>query len=282
MYEGKTLSHWMAVRKTTETTDPSFPTPALASAIEAVRHMGTNALPFLIDDIRAMDSRIWGKLVMSAYKSGHKSIVRKMMRVSEKSGPGMWERHDRAVYFLRAMGPLAKPAIPALADCLDWPETAEPAVDVLGFGDSYRQAGLGLEATSALMKATTNGNFSVRRKAGNALSLWRANGDLVVPAMLSALHDPSAEVRSMAARSFGPYKAQASAIVPAVTRVVDDPDWTVRSGALWMLGMYGDKAASAIPKVVGRLSDVDVRVRKEATNAINLIEAKPGEAAGVN
>jgi HEAT repeat protein len=263
----------------TDTTDPSFPTPELASAIDAVRQMGTNALPFLVGDIRAREALIWKKMPVSVYRRFR--FISRARNAYYRDDQGPHERHDQAVFFLRAMGPLAKPAIPALAECLDQPETAEPAVDVLGFYDSHGPAGLGLDATSALLKAITNANFMVRRKAANALDLLRVDADLAIPALLRALRDPYAEVRATAARGLG-YKAKAAVVVPALIGVLDDSDRYVRSGALWRLGMHGSNAAPAVPKILGCLRDADVRVRTEATNAIRLIDPEAAKAAGVN
>ncbi len=129
VYQGKTLSQWMAARKVTDSTDPrSSPTPELVSAIEAVRQMGTNALPFLVDELRARDALIWKKIPYSVYVR-----FRFIRRIRSTGGPGARERHMQAVFFLSAMGPLAKPALPEVAKCLDHPDTAEPALEVLNF-----------------------------------------------------------------------------------------------------------------------------------------------------
>jgi len=277
VYQGKTLSQWMAARKVTDSTDPrSSPTPELVSAIEAVRQMGTNALPFLVDELRARDALIWKKIPYSVYVR-----FRFIRRIRSTGGPGARERHMQAVFFLSAMGPLAKPALPEVAKCLDHPDTAEPALEVLNFYASNDQMSPGPEVATALLNAMTNGNRRVRQLAANTVNLFRVDADLAVPALLRTLRDPAAEVRATSASALG-YRARASVIVPALIGVLDDPDAYVRRNAVWRLGMFGSNAAPAVPKIVGCLSDTNVQIRTEATNAIKLIDPDAAKAADVN
>lgn len=249
--------------------DPSLATPA----IEAVRHMGTNALPFLMNDFQAKDGLFWRNVPGSFYPLGFVRWLRRM------SGPSSWERHDRAIYFLQALGPLAKPAIPALSACLDQPDLAQPAVDILGFSDSRGRVSLGPEATPALLKAMANTNDTVRQIAANALGLIGSDPDRVVPALIHALKDPSRDVRGAAARSFGGYKTQFAIIIPALLPVLDDPDPYVRQGATWMLGRFRKDAAVAVPKLLVLLNDPDIQVRTSATNALQLIDPETAAKA---
>jgi hypothetical protein len=280
VYKGKTLSQWMAARKMTDTTDPRFPpTPELASAIEAVRQIGTNALPFLLDDLRARDALIWKKIPISVYRRFRFISRARDTYYRDRGGP--YERQNQAVFFLRAMGPLAKPALPEIAKCLDHPDTAESTLEVLNFYASNDQMRPGPEVTTALLKAMTNGNRHVRQLAANTVGLFRVDADLAVPALLRTLHDPAADVRAISASALG-YRARASVIVPALMEVLNDPDHYVRRDAVWRLGMFGSNAAPAVPKIVGCLSDVDFEVRTGATNAVKLIDPEAAKAAGVN
>jgi hypothetical protein len=279
VYNGKTLSQWMAARKMTDATDPRFPTPELALAIEAVRQMGTNALPFLIDDLRARDPLIWRKIPGPLYFRF--KFLYRARSADYRGRGGPHERNEQAVFFLRAMGPLAEPALPQIAKCLEHPETAGPALEVLNFYASNDQMRPGPEVTAALLKAMTMGNRYVRHLAANTVGLFRVDADLAVPALLRTLHDPAAEVRASAAGALG-YRVRAPVIVPALAGVLDDPDRYVRRWAVWRLGTYESNAAPAVPKIVGCLSDADVEVRTEATNAIKLIDPEAAKTAGVN
>jgi HEAT repeat protein len=280
VYQGKTLSQWMAARKMTDYSDPRFPsTPELASAIEAVKQMGTNALPFLLDDLRARDALIWKKIPGSIYFKFRFLYRARSAYYRGRGGPH--ERNEQAVFFLRAMGPLATPALPEIAKCLDHPDIAQPALEVLNFYASNGQMSPGPEVTTALLKAMTSGDRRARQLAANTVNLFRVDADLAVPALLRTLRDPAAEVRATSAMALG-YRARASVIVPALIGVLDDSDHYVRRNAVWRLGMYGSNAAPAIPKIVGCLSDTNLEVRTEATNAITLIDPEAAKVAGVN
>ena len=196
-------------------------------------------------------------------------------------GPGAYERHMQAVFFLSAMGPLAKPALPEIAKCLEHSDTAEPALEILNFYASNNQMSPGPEVTAALLQAMTSANRRVRQLAANTVNLFRVDADLAIPALIRTLRDPAAEVRATSAMGLG-YRPRASVIVPALTEALDDPDFYVRRNAVWRLGMFGSNAAPAVPRIVGCLSDTNVEVRTKATNAIKLIDAEAAKAAGVN
>lgn len=242
--------------------DPSTSSPA----IDAVRHMGTNALPFLIRDFQARDGLVWRHVPYSLYR------YRVVLALRRMSGPNAALRHDRARYFLEAIGPLAKPAIPALSDSLDDPDLAHPAVQILASYDSRGHVELGPDATPALLKAMTNTNDTVRQIAANALGLIGSDPDRVVPALIHALKDPSRDVRGAAASAFGQYKSEAATIVPALLPGLDDYDTYVRVETVWMLGRFRKDAAVAVPQLIELLNDPDIRVRISATNALQLID----------
>ncbi|MBI3850319.1 MAG: hypothetical protein HY298_08530 [Verrucomicrobia bacterium] len=65
-YQGKTLTAWLKVGGHGEGLEDK-------PAIEAVRKMGTNAIPFLLDMVRAKDSRF--KLKLTDWTYGHVPYV---------------------------------------------------------------------------------------------------------------------------------------------------------------------------------------------------------------
>jgi len=259
VYQGKTLSQWLDAW---DQGGPSHPD----AAIEAVRKMGTNALTYLIRDIRAKDGLVWRKLPDSAYKF---HLIRSIRR--HVSGPDAVYRRERAAVILTILGPAAAPAIPDLSDCLDETNTAMHAANILGHYDSIGRVALGPEAVPALLKAITNSDARVRGTAANALGLLASEPDVVVPSLLHALKDSSPEVRAMAARSFGGYKMEAATILPPLIQILDDSNPRVRQSTVWMLGRFRSLASNAVPKLSVLLNDPDDKVRNEATNALKLI-----------
>jgi HEAT repeat protein len=235
--------------------------------------MGTNALPFLIRDLQYKD---W-PLRDQAYWLNTKLLKRKI-----HLGPAAWFRHEGAMNALIALGPVAKPAIPALNQCLDRDDIAVEAVEILGYHLSGPPP-LGPEAAVPLLRALTNRNLSVRRIAANSLGLMQTRPKEVVPALIRTLQDPSAEVRRNAAGSLGGpvYKQEADTIVPALIKTLKDTDPTVRRWTAWRLGRYRARAHECVPKLVSLLSDSDQEVRKEAADALKLIDPEAATNAGI-
>src|SRR5262245_34170426 len=55
LYGGKTLSRWLESHVPTSEADPPFNSPGWKKADEALRQIGTNAIPTLLQMIRAKD-----------------------------------------------------------------------------------------------------------------------------------------------------------------------------------------------------------------------------------
>ena len=109
-YEGRTLSTWL--KEYDGCYDGTF-TMSLASrwakADQAVRAMGTKALPLLIDELDSWDGKMKKELERF---------------VDEVASPRFhittdYERHGRALCGIRALGLEARPAIPVLTKLLD-------------------------------------------------------------------------------------------------------------------------------------------------------------------
>jgi hypothetical protein len=100
VYRGKTLSAWLDERY-----EPHPGSVVLTKEAEAaVRAIGADAIPSLMDWLRASDS------------SGNQiaNMVVRRLRVPLRV-PGSYEMQTRAAYGLAALGPVAKPVFPEIA-----------------------------------------------------------------------------------------------------------------------------------------------------------------------
>ena len=87
-------------------------------------------------------------------------------------------------------------------------------------------------------------------------------------------------VRCDALLALGKFRAEPELVVPALTKSLNDPNPKVRLFACMALAEVGGKAKQAVPALVQALDDSDSRVRRQAASALHQID--PESAADVN
>lgn len=247
VYQGKPLSAWLEDLNST-----SLYTQDSAKA--AIREMGINAVPALVQVLRARDSRLKSVLMDLA---GKQSVVRCRFRTAE-------ERHLMAIKGCRASGPLARPAIPALIGFLNHAETANEAAYSLVVVD---------QEIFPLTRAVTNEHYevSIRCAAAARLASGQYDETTVVAVLLRTLQDKKPEISSQAARALGVINRDPGLVIPALTECLSNPSALVRRESAGALGCFGPKAQSALPLLLKASEDGDRAVRKEAVAALKKI-----------
>jgi HEAT repeat protein len=221
-YEGKRLSAWMD--------DLSGSEEAHNKAAEAIRHIGTNALPTLLGMLSAKDSRF--KKTVDELNDWQSILFLNV--------PGLKGNRFQAVLALRELGPAAKPAIPQLKQLLDDYYTAPAATQALGM--------LGPEGYPPLIQAITNKDAKMRAlvasSIGSIKSLRSEESDMepVVVALIARLNDQHHAVRTLAAQSLGQLGQHSSQAVPALIVTLKDSHLFVRLFAIGALGEFGTQA----------------------------------------
>jgi len=150
--------------------------PGHERAKAAVRQMGTNAIPKLIEMLRAEDPtwklkvRDWTESWPIKYRFHPASI-----------------KHWRAITALEALGPAA---VPMLLDLQHYtlPRNALQEQDAISARNALIQ--IGENAVSPLVSTLTNSNPEVRMRAVVALGWLGSDAVAAVPALLKALDDP--------------------------------------------------------------------------------------------
>jgi hypothetical protein len=190
-YEGKPLSYWLSGRKITSD-----------KAQDAVRYAGTNAIPMLLQMVRADDSPLKGRWNAFTLNNGLLWCYFVPAEV----------RHRQALAGFKTLGLLASNAAPELIKIYDSNVSENPRrlvfVCLSDIGADPK------ETIPFLLRARTNADDVVRMHAVEALGLTRVRADVIVPALISSLHDPAPDVRVMAVWSLGESGPQASAAVP--------------------------------------------------------------------
>lgn len=236
-YQGKSLRYWLEEYNRAGALDKTAP------AAEAIRAMGTNALPDLMRYIRHKDSPL---------QVGLAALCRKHLFRIPLLEPSSFHLHSPAILALKELGPQAAPAIPELLQLFE-------------AGDFRGQMGLlclGPTAAPAFERACQNTNAAVREQAALMLAKasqkdrqgwsWGWNpslmtgqraldlGWMVAPEDLWAvkrqLAHPNAAVRRASAEMLrrytsAPYQSAIKSARAALLDLLNDPEPTVREGA---------------------------------------------------
>jgi HEAT repeat protein len=190
-----------------------------------------------------------------------------------------------------AMGPKARPAVPAILAVLNDPKSqlrVWAAATLIHIGVETDAAVhtlmtelQGKDAAARAGAAWTIGDL-VNPEEWLGTDCWGPGppprvprpwlGKLAWPALLKALKDPAAEVRSAAAYSLGRIGADAKADVPALTGALEDKEADVREAAGIALGDVGPAAKAATPALVRALKDRQGTVALAAAQALQRLD----------
>src|SRR5947209_338906 len=174
-YQGKRLSLWL------QSYSPDSDSPEVD---EALRTMGTNAIPTLLGNLQTKDSAL--KLKLAALG----------LRYTPAE-----TRHLRAERGFKALGAEASDAVPALIEIYEQNISSSArraaANALVEIGPSAKQA------IPALIKSATGTNSEVRAFAVYTLGRMALEAELVDPVLIKSLHDPDREVRYNAAFGLG-------------------------------------------------------------------------------
>jgi len=263
-YQGNLLSTWLAELSNGSSEDRK-------AAEVAIREIGTNALPILLQELRASDDspvkmKLWELAERQKFIKIHVTLVS--------------DRWERALNGFEALGATAKPAVPELVAMLGAPDTAARAAMAL--------MNIGSESVPPLMDALTSSNLLMRAWAAEALGILHTDAKPAIPRLLKCLGDPIPLVRSAAAKTLGYIGEEPDLVVPALVICLEDTNRFVKVAAIGALGSFGKDAKRVVPLLLklveskerARLSDYGSSVGSEAVNALKRIN--PEAAAQVN
>jgi len=238
VYQGKSLGVWLA--EYAENTAASK-----RAAEEAVRHIGTNAIPALLEMLSRKDS----KLVY------------------------LWERHISEFRF-----------IPNWVRYQRWHRLQPGAETVnsyarLGFQILRADA---KQAVPALIKlCERNISPSSHRAASLSLTAIGPAARIAIPSFVRETASSSDDVRFDAANALLSFPSEPRLIVPAFVKGLSDTSFSVRMVAVMGLANFGTNAQEAVPPLVRMLSDPNGNVRTIATDALRAIDPEAAAKAGV-
>ena len=264
-YKGKPLAFWLwgYDRGTYSASHPNGPSaPTLAEANEAVRAMGTNTIPVLLQ--------------MLEQESPWRTRFRKMLWHLSKAHFPMQYPGSKALGAFHAFNHGdASNAVPALIKIMQndrgpFQQTACP--DVLAWIGPPAEP-----AIPALLQAATHTNAIVRNNAVYALGRIHARPELVLPALTKCLKDTDPQVQMQAAGALKAFGRQAQPAVPALIRLWRTPPTMSTKPGTTLISYFGTLVAGRWLPSGGSNPAVAV----SAADAIKAIDPESAAAAGI-
>jgi len=204
VYGGEPLSQWL------KEYHPRILVENRDEVDDAIRHIGTNAIPTLLNMLRSEDNAVKAAALKLADRSG-------MAWVTLAD-----ERHIEAARGFSALGAGAKDAVPALIGIYDQRislDSQSAVVFALGcIGPSARKA------IPLLLEAATNANKDLSQCAIRSLGQIHSEPEASVPALIRALSETDQQTRHEAANALGAFGTNATAAIPALVRAFKSQD----------------------------------------------------------
>jgi hypothetical protein len=252
-YQGKKLSEWLKV--------PAHEAKA-QGADEAVRHIGTNGIPWLLR---------WVGYKEPAIKAKAGRWISKLPRRLRKpwvfrwaaADPSKMNRKFSAPLAFRYLGQEGRSAVPALTDmALQTNNEALMALELMG-PTGY----------PGLIKVVEHPGLLYRGRLLEILSRpgLQTNTAVILPVVLGRLNDPDRDIVVQAIASLEWTKVAPERAIPALAATAKHPDPYVRRWCAGALGQYGE--ASAKPALTALLDDSDSSVRLAAKVGLSFCES---------
>ncbi len=247
VYRGRTLTQWLKQLDDGEAfgiSSSALPsrTPAQREAAEAIRDLGTEALPLLMKDIHATPAsdssrmKLYGRL---------NALVRRVSGLRPGFGEVTQEDRTRwrAAQGLAALGPLAKPALPELKRLL-YTNYFHSSIKEA----AYVLAAIGPEGIAILTNAVQPQTEWSGMCAIWALGQHPAAGSNVIPFLIGATSSTSEGTACGAIYVLGLLRTEGEQVLPVLTNALASSNPSVSNAAAWSLGQFGPQAASAVPQ----------------------------------
>ncbi len=231
-YHGKRLSEWVAHYGSGLQADS-------AQADEAVRAVGTNAIPVLLRMLHTRDSDFKRKLIELSNRQSFIQSPFKYAFVPQRD----------ASFAFRALGPEGIIALPELIELSRNPETS--------YFTCIALAWLGPESIPTLRAGLTNQAREVKYASINALGFSGSNAVGVLPDLIALSKDADNGIRGLALETLGRIGQAPALVVPVLVAALQDPDINVRFDALESLTHFGPLATSAAPAIQQAMSAPD-------------------------
>jgi hypothetical protein len=264
-FEGKSLSQWATVWV-------NSPGDSQRALEVAIHHMGTNALPCLVewlDDGPLPPWKTRALKVMAKFPKrfgGNYALNELVVRAREKVF-----RFYFASEAFRILGDEALPATPDLLMMAMKPGSRRRGANAAGILIQFGPA-LHPQLITILRCPNASGRRPVidhfRQIGATAVG---TNASPVVEGLVLCLKDGDPMIRGEAILALGDLMLRPDFAVPALVKTCADADPAIRAAALGALSHYGPAARPARAAIIAALHDPDAEVRAVADMALQKI-----------
>lgn len=299
-FEGRTLSEWLSTLLAQSQSSKSSPGQFdEQTSVKAIRSMGTNALPLLVDWVcfNPSNSPVRTAIRTSAAKVPTAVTPRGVRIWLANQGP-LGRRLQAAIAFA-ALGDQAEAAIPELTRSMNQADDFHTRLRAM-----IALAGIGTpQALTNLMANARSTNASTCQMVYDTLCFTlplRANDDLLVPFLVTALRESPQELKPEIIKTIGYVNptnlANVDILVQALsaeipTRTFEDldaairaalrnpgftsPSWSEGAGAAaFAIGRFGERARPAVPVLRSAATNYfDANLRTNALKSLHEIES---------
>lgn len=224
-------------------------------AFQVITESGDKAVPFLVDALGHPKAAYWATMILAEMGPVAKPAVPALTKLVTSSEP---EMRLQACMALGAIGAEGKAALPALVKTL----SSDPLAGVR-YAAAYAIGGIGVRdeaAIAALRKASQTDDKFLRIVAAAALARTlpddKTEVTTAVKLLLEGLKSDSVQVRQASTRALFELKGVSDIVGPALITALKDSDPAVANDSLRALAAMGPPI---VPQLVPLLKDKDLR-----------------------
>lgn len=260
-YRGRTLSKWVIQYGASFSLFPPAPATSRQEATEAIQHIGTNAVSYLLDWIQYVEPSGKNERLIAL-----NNILRKI-NIDSVVGDEEQQRAECAKLAFVALGPDANAALPKLVALLN-----DPKSDQIGDRAAHALATLGESGLPLLIAALTNQNATVRSRAALKMEHLGTKAYPAIPALIRTLKDDDRTVAWAASFTLSRLRLEPNIVVPALMDHLQSSKPRYRIDAANSLARFAQDARPAVPALIIALKDPDPKVQEAASNALLRID----------
>jgi hypothetical protein len=266
-YQGKKLSEWMAILYRDDNSE--LGSRERQKALDAIRHIGTNALPIALIWIQFEPSRlrfrIQDKLEKLPFRLGDRPPLNV---VGTDKG---FEKSHWAETVFAFLTTNAVSAVPELTRFI-----SDRKAFYAAHAAAFALGQIGKEGLPALLATLSDTNSPTRAVAAQHIShIERTEAAQAVPVLIRYLDDPDLYVAEAVYTTLGHLHIEGGIAVPALIQAAHNPRSELRAGAVACLGRFGDHSRPAIPTLLQCLDDSNLSVAIAAAQALGTLRLEP-------